>query len=356
MANQFIYMPVLRVRQEETKTLRTFDFGDRMYPCLEIVKEKDRDNNKKETFESFHLDLIATIQSKHVFVDIPLHLKQPTNTVAPVKTFMRQMTEMDNRNEKLLLLGPLSGKVIPVISSYFHINGKRGSFGKQEKALRPTFPRLAFRIFADSFDSDLDQVEPLARAGDFLIVDFVEGEIDFSESDVQDIQERLADFDACQVIIVRSAILNKITYPGLRHDTVCGDADNSLLSKFTTLNADAFGDYAGVKRDTITDGGAAFIPGFLYYNAVSNDYMGYRGTVKGLDEYGTVIVPDVIASRTTTQMRRAGFIGNANGGWKILKAMEAGDDNPRSAAKFKRIAIEHYLYCMREKISNGAFD
>lgn len=356
MANQFIYMPLLRVRQEETKTLRTFNFGDRMYPCLEIVKEKDRDNNKKETFQSFHLDLIGAIQSRYVFVDIPLHLKQPSNTVAPVKTFMRLMTDMDKRNEKLLELSPLSNKIIPVISSYFHIDGRRGSFAKQEKALRLKFPRLAFRIFANTFNTDIDQVELLAKENDFLIVDFGEGEIRLTEDFVQDIQEQLEDFTTCPVIIVNSAVVNKITYPSLTHNAQCIEADNSLLDNFRALKGDAFGDYAGVKRDTITDGGSTFIPGFIYYDAVNNRYIGFRGSVKGFTEYGTVIVPDVIASRTTTIMRRAGFINIANGGWKILKDMEAGGENPHSAAKFKRIAIEHYLYCIREKIANGDFD
>ena len=35
------YMPVLRVRQEEVKVLKSFDFGNRIYPCLEIIKELD---------------------------------------------------------------------------------------------------------------------------------------------------------------------------------------------------------------------------------------------------------------------------------------------------------------------------
>ena len=49
------YMPVLRVRQEEVKVLKHFNFEDAIYPCIEIIKEvirlqpKFRKGNEKST-------------------------------------------------------------------------------------------------------------------------------------------------------------------------------------------------------------------------------------------------------------------------------------------------------------------
>lgn len=355
MANKFIYMPVMRVRQEETKTLRSFDFGDRIYPCLEILKEKDRDNNKKVDFASYHLDLIKGIKAKNVFIDIPMHFKVQNNTKDPIKKFMRQMTNMDNRNARLLELSSAADKIIPVISTYFNITGRRGSFAKQESVLRKKFPRIAFRIFADKFEDELSAIEMLIQPNDFVIVDFVEDEINLTYADTQDIQDRLEYFDTCPVIIVRSAVPNKLTYPGLINDTDCG-IDNSLLTKFKTLNADAFGDYVGVKRDAITDGGASFVPGFFYYVATSNQFFGFRGNRKDLDDYGTVIVPAVMASTSSRRMRREGFLQNDNIGWKTLNGIVAKTINHKRAATFKYISLEHYLYCMRKKIEDGDFD
>jgi hypothetical protein len=74
MNTQLKYMPILRVRQEEVKVLNTFNFGERIYPCIEIIKELDRapsppkPNAKKpakpkapKTFESVYLPLIKNI-------------------------------------------------------------------------------------------------------------------------------------------------------------------------------------------------------------------------------------------------------------------------------------------------------
>ena len=75
MDNNLIYMPTFRVRQQETIVLKSFNFGEHMYPLIEIVKEFDRSRkgDAQKTFEEIHLELIAAIQSPFVFVfDLPL--------------------------------------------------------------------------------------------------------------------------------------------------------------------------------------------------------------------------------------------------------------------------------------------
>lgn len=42
MDSQLKYMPIFRARQEENKVLKSFDFGNRIYPCIEFTKELGR--------------------------------------------------------------------------------------------------------------------------------------------------------------------------------------------------------------------------------------------------------------------------------------------------------------------------
>jgi hypothetical protein len=53
------------------------------------------------------------------------------------------------------------------------------------------------------------------------------------------------------------------------------------------------------------------------------------------------------------------FLGDENYGWKIIKNIELGKplgESGKSAAKFKRIGMEHYLHCIKTKIENGRLD
>ena len=48
-----IYFPIFRSRQQEILVLRSFSFENKMTPLIEIIKEKDRSNNQKSSFEIY---------------------------------------------------------------------------------------------------------------------------------------------------------------------------------------------------------------------------------------------------------------------------------------------------------------
>ena len=81
-----------------------------------------------------------------------------------------------------------------------------------------------------------------------------------------------------------------------------------------------------------------------------------------LIEFETTIVPAVIASKSSERMQSDSldYLGAGNKGWEIITNIKRGEYNGgesgKSAAKFKRISMEHYLHCMKVKISNGDFD
>ena len=44
------------------------------------------------------------------------------------------------------------------------------------------------------------------------------------------------------------------------------------------------------------------------------------------------------------------FLSVANNGYNTLININSGGESGKSQAKFKKIAMEHYLYCMKVKI------
>lgn len=374
---QLKYMPILRGRQEELKVLRTFEFEDTIYPCLEIIKEVDRlapkprQNSKKpakpqKKFDEVYLPIINNIKAKKVFVDLPTHLK-PLSTMKPETLNFLQSIILNraNRTEYINKLSPLNSKIIPVITTYSNISGEKGSIITQEKELRPNFNTIAFRTFLGTFFQDIKQIELIIKKGDYLIMDWGDLDLDLSDGDQADIVDYLSKIE-CTHITHRNPIKGEITNASLEHGEIVNGIDNSLMSNYRKYAGSCFSDYSGIKKDGI-GGGGTISPGFIYYDAVNNEFYGYRysngGHKKGddkptLSEFETTIVPAVIKSAATTRMIAdpLDYLSATNRGWNILQNIHKGTESGQNAAKFKRIGMEHYLSCLKAKISNGDFD
>lgn len=373
-------MPVLRVRQEEVKVLKSFDFGDRIYPCLEIIKELDREPRKvspkssikpkkQKTFENVYLPIIRSIEAERVFVDLPVHLKPDRHMKKPTILFLRKVVaNREKRTEYLKKFIPVASIVIPVISTYSEVTGERGSITLQENDIRPFFNTIAFRIFFNTFSRDITQIKALIHSDDYVMMDWGEMELDLDDGDIQDVVEELEKLD-CNVIVHRNPFPKDITNSGLDHGKIIDTIDNSLLNIYKKLAGSGFSDYVGIKKDNISDGGV-ISPGFIYYDAINNIFYGYRykygSHKKGqpkprLEEFETTIIPAVIRSDATKRMQAHSldYLGFYNEGWRIIKNIELGlpiGESGKSPSKFKRISMEHYLHCIRIKISNGDFD
>src|SRR5580765_2455661 len=100
MAAQLKYTPVLRFRMEEKKVLTSFDFGNSIYPLVEIIKEVDRKpvTMRKgipvvpkiiKKFEDVYCAALDKINSKKVFVDLPVHMPATKGTDKDVFAFLR---------------------------------------------------------------------------------------------------------------------------------------------------------------------------------------------------------------------------------------------------------------------------
>lgn len=354
MEASFVYMPVFRVRGQELDLLKGFEFGNKICPYIEIVKEKDRP--RKMSYATLFRSLITAIRSNTVFVDIPIHFRLATDTHPDVIKFLTPMRSVENRIRGLSALAPLD-KMVPVISSYHTITGETGTIKKQVEKLRPTFPRLAFRITAKDpgFESEMDQVEPYLTGADHLIVDFEDDFIDLNSDHIKDINKRLSNFSLCPVVILRSAIPNEIKYKNFEDDEEIPETDNRLLRHYKSFGASAFGDYAGIKKDLLPKSGGSekIVYGCIYYDGSNNSYYGYKGSSPGYAALKDSVIPMVIQSKATQRMRESGldFLSGANRGWKLLHNPAIG-----RPGDLKRVSMEHYLHCIKTLIEAGKFD
>lgn len=365
------YIPVFRLRQQEKKVLITFNFGSDIYPYVEIFKHFEQKPRAPKTgskakppkqFHEIHLPTLQQIKSDKVFVDLPIQLKVSNKMKREVIEFLRGVVgNRDVRTMHLLSLKRISEKIIPVISTYSQRTGEPNSIKLQQADLRPSFHTLAFRTSGITFTNDMIQINTVIQPQDYLIIDLEErclGNTDDMDA-IQFMLDYVKIFSGCHVVLMNSPIDHKITNTGLDHGRKIERVDNSLMEKFEAFGADSFSDYAGIKRDVVESGGG-ISPGFIYYDAVENAFYGFKGLKKNepdLDDFREIIVRDVLTSDPTARMKRSTleYLCRDNIGWKMIEDMWDQIEPWNSQAKFKRIAMEHYLYCIKTKILSGCF-
>lgn len=324
---------------------------------------KTPNSTKKKSFELDYLRLIANIKAKQVFVDLPVHL-QPLDSMS-LETLEFLQGIVSNRQKRtayIKKLNLLAKKIIPVVSTYYNKTGEKGSITLQEKDLRPVFNVIAFRTFMKTFKQDISQIEPLLKETDFIIMDWEDEELDLKDDDQKEIVDYLKNLK-CTIIVHRNSFNCKISNVGLQHGEIVEAINNCLLNKYKQFAGTSFSDYAGIKKDNLS-GAPIVSPGFVFYDAVENEFYGFRykygGHKKGdvspdLSEFETTIIPAVISSDAIDRMKNNSldYLGTENVGWKIIQDIHDGREPGRSPAKFKRIAMEHYLHCIKIKIAGG---
>ena len=349
----FHYMPVLRARQQELLVLNTFAFGDRICPLLEIIKEKDRVNNAKPVPQIW-LDHIGQCSAERILVDLPTYFRDSTAMSDEVLAFNRGMlSNKERRVEFFNALSPTADRIIPVVSSLYSKTGETQTIAYQLNRLRETFGQLAIRTFGTTFDQDIAEIEAALTDQDILIYD-----LDTAHPLNPLIKKHMTRMNALKgpyKIAVRSAINSEIQNTKLVHGEVIADADNSLLDVYQSLlHMNAFGDYAGIKKDDLSSGGT-ISPGFIFYDPIDNLYYGFKGEMKDLAEFERTIVPAVLNSDVVKRIlaEHPSYLSNDNPGYRQLLAIAQEGVSGKSQAKFKRISIGHYLHCIRTKIQEG---
>jgi hypothetical protein len=353
MPFNFKYVPVMRSRQQELIVLKSFDFEDRIFPMLEIIKEKDRINNAKPVNEVW-TECVAGIKAEKVFIDLPVYIRDTTSMQDEVVAFNRtRLSNLQRRIEFFEMFSMLNQRVIPVVSTLFYKTGEQNSITNQIQALRGIFPHIAIRTFTATLENDLPEIQQNLGADDVLFYD-----LDTIQALNPLVKKQRAILDKINIpykVAIRSAINTEIQNIKLDHGEVVADADNSLLDLYDSqLHMDAFGDYVGIKKDDLNAGGT-ISPGFIFYDPLDDLYYGYKGGIKSLNEFGDTIVPAVLNSPAVQRLIQEAkdYVSAENLGYQTLLAIQQNPDSGRSQAKFKRIAMEHYLHCIRQKMREG---
>lgn len=346
MSSTLKYVPVFRARQQEILVLKETDFGNSIYPMVEVIKEKDRKNNQQSSFEIYN-DLINSITSEYVFLSLPNYIKLSNSTQTDVVTFSRMVLESVAGRVDFFGQFIAIERVVPVISSLLNLLGEADTITRQSKELVGKYSRISYMTNPDSFEEDLAEIDQCIRNGsDFFIYDLgtVSPTNPIFRKHNRELRER---FPGVTKIIIRSALNSEIKNVELVHNDVISEADNSLIESFERESFDAFGDYAGIKKDDMTAGGT-ISPGFIFYDPYDNLYYGFKGEEKELDQFKNFIVPAVLKSDPFLRLEKdyTSFV-EGNPGIKMLRDILSGDENGRNQAKFKKIAMLHYIYCMK---------
>lgn len=339
------YVPVLRYRQEERKVIINNTFSDKMMPLIEIVKEKPN-IRMRDDFNTIHTRDFSHINIPFM-VDFPMDLPITRNTNSEVAAFLRPIQQ--NIQTRLTRFQQLHGipNLIPTVSYTPSHGFQNGSINYQNAALRTQFPRLCFRLYLHNFANALPEVTAAVEDGDIVLLDLEEAPhgnpgLFSSYASINQLRN-----NGCVSVIIRSNVPSVLTNLSLADNQIVAQIDNSLLTAYPTYGFDAFGDYVGVKRDSITEGGS-ISPGFLFYNWQNNSFTGYRGRTRVLSEFDSHIVPTLIGSpywsAYSVQHRQQ------CPGCLTVQNIRSGNESGSNQAKWKGITLSHYLYTMEESL------
>ncbi|WP_160141604.1 beta family protein [Salicibibacter halophilus] len=340
----FTYVPVLRFREQERKALKSVNMSNKMVPLIEMVSEKPRSNSKEDSIQ--HL-INETDGMEQIFIDIPIYLSVKRNTKESTIDFINRMKSDVNQRIGYYLDDRLVGedRFIPVISYDPAIPFNETSLKQLEFSLRERYGRLGFRIYPTYFQEAFTSIKDLLQKQDFLFFDVGEGNHNTQNKRFHESLVKLASTKDATSIIIRSAVPKELTYTGLTNNEVVGSIDNSLLKDYTHFGYDAFGDYAGVKKDDITEGGR-ISPGYFLFSGEYNLFYGFKGEFNRPATFTSLLVPEIMDSKVWKTLSK-NHKENCYGCRSIIEISE----NQRSGnaqSEWKGYTMAHYLYTLEE--------
>ncbi|MFB5083394.1 beta family protein [Symbiobacterium thermophilum] len=338
------YVPVLRHRQEERIALKEVRLSSKTLPLIEIVKERPRADSRGD-FDTIYTADLAEL-AHPIMVDFPSYLSLVSSTFREVADFLRPVQLDPSR--RIDLFGKLASvpNLIPVVTYNPQIPFVAGVITGTARELRKKFSRLAFRLFERDFSSALQEVTSVVQAGDIVVLDI--DDVAHTSPTLQPLYREVTALrtkPGCKTVLVRSAISDTVTNIGLIDDQPIASVDNSLVTSYSAYGFDAFGDFAGIKKDLLHYGGT-ISPGFIYYAWHTNEFIGYRGRIKDLWEFKRHIGPKVMASRYYA--RYGANHHSTCPGCLMINSIVNGPKTGRHQGLWKRIAVMHYLYTMEE--------
>lgn len=338
------YVPILRYRTAEAGALKNITITKKTMPLLELIQEIPL-RSKKATFNEAYMEELSNY-SFPFMIDIPLYLNVNYSTKPKTKTFLTQFKTNPSLKVDYYKMLSSNSNIIPVLS--YADNPRKcitNNFKSDIKNLRSYFKRVAFRFFySKDFITIMKDIESIILPNDILLFDIGKTKLDNPKimTMISSIVSSTI-FSTCTTVLIRSAINNDVIFKDMIQDNIVANADNSLLYSYSLLGFDAFGDYAGIRRDTsISDGGSSKASvGFLYYSWQCNGYIGFKGIQPTYSEFISTIKPTTMQSRY----------------WRYYKSLHhktctgclnISNTNSKWATDWKRYSIEHYISTLEQ--------
>lgn len=340
-------MPVLRYRESEKKALEDVSFSNKILPLVEIVQEKRRSNMAINCIEEIKNYLHTS--NTPLLIDFPLYIKFQTNTLANVRDFIGPLIA----DPKLRLdhfKSFIGTRIIPVVS--YNPNTPifpTGDVAHEINELRKYFDRIALRLYTSHAQSVLSEADGLLRENDIIIVDIDD------ESHTNPIFTRYFSFvqaiaskHRCKTVLLRAVLGHDVTNTGLTNNQIVNRLDNSHLKDYSGYGFNAFGDYCGIKKDLLTDGGMPS-PGCIFYHWWTNAYYGHKGIYKQPATFTTMVVPSLTTSNQWNDYGTHSSSHQANcPGCRAIANIATTGQGGNTAPKWKIMIMSHYLQTMEE--------
>ncbi|MEN6462680.1 MAG: hypothetical protein ABFC94_15090 [Syntrophomonas sp.] len=346
----FTYVPILRYQKEEKAAFKSIDLSSKFLPLIEIIHAKGQ-KKTADTFVKYYTEEFTSLENP-ILIDIPTYMRISNSTKNNVRPFLEPI--IANPTLRAAHYNQLRNlNIIPVVSYIPNVADSRivvNHLDKEFKSLL-SFDRVAFRVFKSHFNEAIATIERLIRKDDILIFD-LNKEYHNSKKLIDEYYKKVAKLKksiGCKTVLIRSVINDQLTNAELPHSIPIDEYDNSLLKDYKSLGFDAFGDFAGIKKDNLTKGGPGGTCGFVFYHWDNNEYIGFKGnTPNKLTEYSSIIVPSVLKSNYYKAFSRKHH--RECPGCQIIQRAKEDPllEKVDQFAKWKRITVMHYLHTMEE--------
>lgn len=341
MKNRTVEVSVL----QQLSMLNVFD--EEVIPLVELIQAKTRSNNRN-TFIQDLQKLLYDAPKMCIMVDFFKSTKLRNTTDAIREYITMAIRQPDFCIAELAQLQDFGDRVIPVVS-YLPENISLDRITYESEELRHYFPRIAFRVKVQEFDSIFTHIQSLIKDSDFLILD-IEAASHMSPV-FKKIYKRIADSkrenNFTSVIVNAHRPENLMNKDMVDGEPVAG-IDNSLKELYSSQymhRFDGFGDYACITAALPSMGGA-ISPVGIYYSVENNFFVSYRGRAPQLSEFPKYIAPRIRESEYWKEYEASHHCECP--GCREIQDIIDGRKSGRNQAQWKMITMLHYIYTMYE--------
>jgi hypothetical protein len=353
-----MYIPILRYRQSEIAAIKTMSSTNvfttgKIMPLIEIVQlyPSGRIPKTSKTFYEVYPKELSNYKFP-IIIDIPMYIDLNTPKIEnKYKEFLEPINNCINTRISYLKSLSCIKNLIPTITYNPREKYISGTLTFQEKELRSTFNgnSVCFRLYNDVSDSVINELSNLIKKEDILLLDLDEKK--HITADLFNIYMKInaiKNASKCKTVLVRSVITNSFKNSTIKNCSVINDFDNSFLNDYKKLGFDAFGDFSGIKKDSLTESFRGYITNIFYTNTL-NRYIGFTAHPSMHPKtYSTVIAPSIISSNFWSNIDShhkqicPGCIGIINKKDNVL--------HPGNRTTWKSLTIEHYIYSIYDML------